>query len=44
MNIVLSEEDSTVVYTPPFVCLMEFQIQEILVSSSNPYPEEENLY
>lgn len=44
MNTVLSEKDGTAVYIPPSVCLMEFQIQEILVSSSSPYPEEEDLY
>jgi len=44
MNSESSAKDVSPVYIPPSVSMMEFQCQEILSTSNNPYPKEEDLY
>jgi len=43
VDIVFPENSGVIAYLPPSLRMMEFRIQEVLVTSGNPYPEEENL-
>jgi len=38
------QNSSPAIYLPPSIYMVEFKTKEFIMDSSNPYPEEENLY